>query len=226
MRRFTSPSPDRRCQKCDFKISETRRADAAYCSQSCRAVAEKLRYKRRNPAYVERQNNKVKELRHRTTFGHTDFIDDPTMNQRDKFRHAQKLGYRSGLEVAVARDLKENGVDAEYETHKVHFTYPARETKYTPDWVLPNGIVIETKGRYVVADRKKHLIIKEQHPNLDIRFVFSNSRSRISKGSSTTYAMWCEKHGFRYADKKIPKEWMKEKSTTKRLKALKEAGIK
>jgi hypothetical protein len=137
-----------------------------------------------------------------------------------------KHGFRSGLESAVDQDLKANKVDAEYETHKVHFTYPPRDAKYTPDWVLPNGIVIETKGRFVVADRKKHLIIQTQHPDLDIRFVFSNSRNRISKGSNTTYAMWCERHGFRYADKFIPKEWMEEKSTTKRLKALKEAGIK
>lgn len=135
-------------------------------------------------------------------------------------------GFRSGLESAVHDDLKANGVDAEYEAHKVHFTYPPRDAKYTPDFVLPNGIVIETKGRFVVADRKKHLIIQEQHPDLDIRFVFSNSRNRISKGSKTTYAMWCEKYGFMYADKLIPKTWLKEKPTAKRLQALKEAGIK
>ena len=135
-------------------------------------------------------------------------------------------GFRSGLESAVDQDLKDQGVDAEYEKHRVHFTYPPRDAKYTPDFVLPNGIVIETKGRFVVADRKKHLIIQEQHPDLDIRFVFSNSRNRISKGSKTTYAMWCERHGFRYADKVIPKEWVKERSTKKRLQALKEAGIK
>lgn len=135
-------------------------------------------------------------------------------------------GFRSGLESAVYEDLKANGVDAEYEAHKVHFTYPPRDAKYTPDFVLPNGIIIETKGRFVVADRKKHLIIQEQHPDLDIRFVFSNSRNRISKGSKTTYAMWCEKYGFKYADKLIPKTWLKEKPTAKRLQALKEAGIK
>lgn len=135
-------------------------------------------------------------------------------------------GFRSGLESFVSEDLKANGVDAEYEAHKIHFTYPPRDAKYTPDFVLPNGVVIESKGRFVVADRKKHLIIQEQHPTLDIRFVFSNSRNRISKGSKTTYAMWCEKHGFRYADKTVPTEWMKEKSTATRLQALKEAGIK
>lgn len=54
----------------------------------------------------------------------------------------------------------------------------------------------------------KHLHIKAEHPDLDIRFVFSNSKQRISKTSKTTYADWCLKHGFQYADKEVPKEWL------------------
>jgi hypothetical protein len=53
------------------------------------------------------------------------------------------------------------------------------------------------------------LLIKEQHPELDIRFVFSNSKTRISKQSKTTYADWCRTKGFQFADKKIPQEWLK-----------------
>jgi len=139
---------------------------------------------------------------------------------------ALKNGYRSGLEEVNAEYLKECGVKVQYEEHKVHFMYPPRDAKYTPDWVLPNGIVVETKGRFMVADRKKHLIIKTQHPELDIRFVFSNPKSKISKGSKTTYAMWCEKHGFAYDKQLIPEEWMKEKPCEARLQALKKAGIK
>ena len=37
---------------------------------------------------------------------------------------------------------------------------------------LDNGIIIETKGAFNSADRKKHKLIKEQHPELDIRFMF------------------------------------------------------
>jgi hypothetical protein len=85
---------------------------------------------------------------------------------------------------------------------------PERKAKYTPDFVLPNGIIVETKGRFVVADRQKHLFVKAQHPELDIRFVFSNSKAKISKTSKTTYADWCTQHGFKYADKEIPNEWL------------------
>jgi hypothetical protein len=77
--------------------------------------------------------------------------------------------------------------------------------------VLENGIIIETKGRFLVADRKKHMLIKRQHPHLDIRFVFSNSKQKLNKASRTTYADWCNKNGFQYADKEIPVHWLKER---------------
>ena len=32
-------------------------------------------------------------------------------------------------------------------------------------------------------DRKKHLLVKEQQPSLDIRFVFGNSKNKIYKGA-------------------------------------------
>lgn len=116
-------------------------------------------------------------------------------------------GFRSGLEDVVAAQIKSRGIDVEYEQKKIEFVQPAKKRKYTPDFELPNGIIIETKGKFDVADRQKHLMVKAQHPELDIRFVFSNSRTRISKGSPTTYGMWCEKNGFLYADKRIPESW-------------------
>ncbi len=120
-----------------------------------------------------------------------------------------KYGYRSGLEDRISKQLKALSVPVKYEEMKIE--YQINETrKYTPDFELPNGIIIESKGRFVVADRKKHLLIKKQHPTLDIRFVFSNSKAKINKGSKTTYGMWCDKHGFLYADKLIPEEWINE----------------
>lgn len=124
--------------------------------------------------------------------------------------HALKNGYRSGLEERIAQELKALGISFEYESTKIKFLQPAKQRTYTPDFILPNGIIIETKGRFITADRQKHLMIKEQHPDLDIRFVFQNCNTKISKKSKTTYAMWCEKNGFLYADKSIPLAWIKE----------------
>lgn len=120
-----------------------------------------------------------------------------------------KYGYRSGLEEKISEQLKSLGVPVQYESFKIQ--YEVHETRsYTPDWKLPNGIIVESKGRLVLEDRKKHLLIKKQYPDLDIRFVFSNSKAKIRKGSPTSCGDWCKKNGFLYADKLIPEEWIKE----------------
>ncbi len=122
-------------------------------------------------------------------------------------------GFRSGLEERIAQELLEQGVQFEYETKVIEYDKPAKRAKYTPDFILSNGIIIETKGRFLTADRQKHLLIKSQMPELDIRFVFSNSNTKISKKSQTTYAMWCERNGFKYSDGFIPKEWLEDDGT-------------
>lgn len=121
-----------------------------------------------------------------------------------------KYGFRSGLEESIAEDLTEQGVRFTFEELVIPYVKPERPAKYTPDFVLENGIIIESKGRFLTEDRQKHLLIQKQHPHLDIRFIFSNSRTKISKRSSTTYAMWCEKHGFLFADKEVPESWISE----------------
>lgn len=123
---------------------------------------------------------------------------------------AIKYAYRSGLEEKIADQLTNLNVSFTFEETVLYYTKPERKHRYTPDFVLSNGIIIETKGRFLTADRQKHLLVKEQNPTMDIRFVFSNSNARISKASSTTYADWCKKHGFQFADKLIPVEWIKE----------------
>jgi hypothetical protein len=120
------------------------------------------------------------------------------------------LGFRSGLEEKIAEQLTTLGVQFTFEETKIEYLKPSRVSKYCPDFILSNGIIIETKGRFLTDDRQKHLLIKEQHPEIDLRFVFSNSNTRISKTSKTTYAMWCQKHGFQFADKLIPEAWIKE----------------
>lgn len=135
-------------------------------------------------------------------------------------RAAKKYGYRSGLEHKLSVYLDERKINYEYETIKIEWEDLAYRT-YTPDFVLDNGIIIETKGRFMAADRRKHLAIKKQHPNLDIRFVFTNSRAKLSKGAKSTYAEWCIKHDFRYYDRIIPEDWLKEKGKNKHSKFIK-----
>ena len=119
---------------------------------------------------------------------------------------AKQYGFRSGLEERIAEQLDKAGVEYTYEQVKLKYIKPASQHVYTPDFVLSNGIIVETKGRFLMADRQKHILVKRHNPTLDIRFVFSNSNARISKTSRTTYADWCRKNGFLYADKTIPEE--------------------
>tara|TARA_R110002012_G_scaffold42370_5_gene115302 strand:+ start:1706 stop:2092 length:387 start_codon:yes stop_codon:yes gene_type:complete len=119
--------------------------------------------------------------------------------------------YRSGLEERVAKQLQDLKVLFQYETLKINYKKPEKIAYYRPDFILPNGIIIEAKGQFLSQDRKKHKLIREQHKDkYDIRFVFSNFNTRIGKKSQTTYAMWCEKFGFKFSNVTIPDSWINE----------------
>ena len=119
--------------------------------------------------------------------------------------------YRSQFEANFARDLREREIASLYEQDVIQ--YIPKPRTYTPDFYICDGnFYIETKGRFFAADRTKHLLIKKQHPDIDIRFVFLNSRNRLDKRSRTTYAQWCEKNGFLYAEKRMPEEGTKVKT--------------
>jgi predicted nuclease of restriction endonuclease-like RecB superfamily len=119
--------------------------------------------------------------------------------------------YRSQFEANFARNLRERKIASLYEQDKIQ--YIPKPRTYTPDFYIKEGdFYVETKGRFFATDRTKHLLIKEQHPDIDIRFVFLNAKNRLDKRSRTTYAQWCEKNGFLYSEKRMPEEWMKVKT--------------
>ena len=73
---------------------------------------------------------------------------------------ALKHGYASGLEDKLAAVLTERGINFLYEKVKIEWEDLTYRT-YTPDFILPNNIIVETKGRFVTADRLKHLKIRK-----------------------------------------------------------------
>jgi len=129
------------------------------------------------------------------------------VTKKSKSWVARKHGFKSGLEETISSQINGRGIDVKYESEKIPYIIPASNHTYNPDFKLPNGIFVETKGRFVAADRKKHMLVKSQNPELDIRFVFSNSKNKITKSSKTSYGDWCDKNGFKYADKIIPEDW-------------------
>jgi hypothetical protein len=129
-----------------------------------------------------------------------------------KLSDGRVITVKSGLEENIALQLDKAGLPVKYEKEVLKYTKPERVSRYTPDFKLPNGIIIEGKGIFSSADRVKHLLVQEQFPNKDIRFVFTRSATALRKGSPTTYGDWCQKHGFKYADKTIPTNWLKERT--------------
>lgn len=133
----------------------------------------------------------------------------PKTRDRSRRRAAKRAGFRSAFEQEVYNDALANGGSIEFEPKDAVIEYQPKPKKYKPDFRLANGIIVETKGRFTVFDRQKHLRIKEQHPDLDLRFVLMYD-NKLDKRSDTTYSEWCEKMGFKWAMKRIPKGWLNE----------------
>ena len=124
------------------------------------------------------------------------------------------LGYRSGLEEKIGKQLDDLQVEYTYETEKISYVQPAKKRTYKPDFIKnkKNGekLYIETKGYWPPAERKKMEYIKQSNPTLDIRMVFSNPNNKISKTSKTTYGDVATKLGIPFAAGTIPIDWLSE----------------
>lgn len=127
---------------------------------------------------------------------------------RRSSKHGIANGYRSGLEEEIAASLEFASTPFAFEPVKIPFIQPEKKRTYTADFVLlDNYLIIETKGRFLTADRQKHLWLRDQYPELELRFVFSNANQRISKTSKTRHRDWCDKYGFQWAHRVIPGGW-------------------
>jgi hypothetical protein len=115
--------------------------------------------------------------------------------------------YRSRAEGNFGKALQTNGIKFEYETGRIKYTVTRT---YTPDfYLLDFGFYVEYKGYFKSSDRRKHILVKEQNPTYDIRFVFQNANNKLNKKSKTTYGAWADKHGFLWSEGRMPKEWLK-----------------
>lgn len=136
-----------------------------------------------------------------------DWVKRAKVHQKAGLKH----GFRSGLEVKLGEQIAQaTGRPPRYEDLKIAYMVPEKRHLYTPDFPLPNRIIIEGKGIFDGVDRAKHLFVKAQYPGLDIRLVFSNANAKLYKGSPTSYADWCDKYGIKWAHKTIPPGWFTE----------------
>lgn len=114
-----------------------------------------------------------------------------------------EAAHKSGLEVKFQEQSKALGYDLPYEMDRIKYVIPASKHTYTPDFTVTENVYVETKGLWTGADRKKAVLIKEQHPHVHILYVFYRDQ-KLSKKSTTTYLAWAAKNGLEactFADK-------------------------
>lgn len=131
--------------------------------------------------------------------------------------------FRSGFELLVAKDLEARGVLYEYETVEIGYQSPSQRGEcldcgsenivdhriYTPDFLLPNGIFIETKGRFTSFDRTKMQNVIKSNPDKNVRMVFMTDNF-LTKKKATRYSTWCKRNGIQFAFKLVPQSWIDE----------------
>lgn len=119
------------------------------------------------------------------------------------------------MELKFEEIIKDFQAEYDYEVTKISYTVPESNHIYTVDWTLINGLLVETKG--YLSDHKeryKYVLLKQQYPEMDLRFVFDNP-NKLCGGTKMTHAKWAEKYGFPYCsikDIEQIKAWVEEKN--------------
>lgn len=117
------------------------------------------------------------------------------------------MAFKSGFERTLAAQLAASGVDWKYEDREVPYVLKGT---YHPDFrLVVNDVLIEAKGLLDQASKRKMIAVKEQHPELDIRFVFMDADKKVP-GTKQTHGQWATRNGFVWANREIPKEWLAE----------------
>lgn len=166
-----------------------------------KARSKNKKFRTQNPDYSKQwyQRNKIAHCSRTRARHKSVYVPHPGF----KYREAKLAGFRSGFERTLDQQLRSSGVGYSYETMKIAYVL---EGTYNPDFILDNGIIIEAKGYLDAVAKRKMIAVKKQHPELDIRFVFQSSATKVAGGKQTN-ADWARKNGFQHAEQRIPEEW-------------------
>ena len=137
---------------------------------------------------------------------HRSKVSNSKAPQQQLHQTSSKQKYRSKFEAGIAANLIKNKVAFSYESLELDYILSCC---YKPDFILNNGIIIETKGFLSKEDRRKMVAVKAANPSLDIRFCFQNAKTKLSRGKkrSLSYGQWATKNGFLWCEKSIPSDW-------------------
>jgi len=134
----------------------------------------------------------------------------PIVNEKVQVLLAKPAKF-SGLEGPTANALSTSRVPYSFLTVRLKIYAVWGKAAYVPKFTFGEGtsIVIETVDVFTTENRLIYLDVKLQYPEIDIRFIFPDP-NRCFRGQKTTYAKWCEQHGFKYSGQTVPEEWIKE----------------
>lgn len=119
-----------------------------------------------------------------------------------------KHNFRSKFEETIWEAAKRSRKSLEFEPRFIPYVIKGN---YLPDFVLPNGIIVEAKGYLDAAACRKMKAVKASNPELDIRFVFQHANGKRNKRAKLKNWEWAERHGFPWAETTIPLAWWREK---------------
>jgi hypothetical protein len=125
-----------------------------------------------------------------------------------RVKHPDGMTFRSEFEHHLYCAARKSRKKLEFEPYYIPYIIKG---SYKPDFVLPNGIIVEAKGRLDAASCRKMKAVKASNPNLDIRFVFQNASKPLNKRSKLKHWQWAEKYHFPWVEGGIPLEWWKER---------------
>jgi hypothetical protein len=135
-------------------------------------------------------------------------------------------GWDSAFEQQISDHLRGLEIPFEYERESLVFVKTisksvcrecgskrcGQERVYTPDFFLPDGVILEAKGYFDPSARARHKLIREQHPRLDLRLVFQRNHIIQSSKNKIRYSNWCEDNDIKYwvCDVQLPSlEWLR-----------------
>jgi hypothetical protein len=66
---------------------------------------------------------------------------------------------------------------------------------------VADGIYLEGKGYFKggTKDRHKLILVKDQHPELDLRIIFQRENLPVTDDNTLTYGDWADLNGFTWA---------------------------
>lgn len=196
----------RPCEQCGLEIAG--RASQRFCSHKCQAAAWKSRNRELARDISRRSGRKrYQESPRRRAQGLAGNRKWAAKRREIIGPGGARRGYKSSMEHRVIEPLLSRG--AEYEP--CFLRYPAqRLLRYTPDVVLPNGIVVEVKGWFTGKDRTKLRDVRAAYPDLELRMVLATPRAYITQKREQTQSGWCEANGIRWAEQAVPDSWFTE----------------